>query len=165
MFTDWAPRYVEPSAGFSGAWKSAGMQPVGLTVLYYRNQDGGKALISSVNRLTNRAEAWHETATAKHIETVGGRQLALTETTLQGPKGTLLVWETLWVGGDYTSSAYAGKLMQARSKLMFAGDDGAAVMVYAPFVDSPEEARTAMRAFLLGQFAHIDGALAAARGH
>jgi EpsI family protein len=165
MFTDWAPRYVEPSAGFSGAWKSAGLQPVGLTVLYYRNQDGGKALISSVNRLTNRAEAWHETASAQRTETAGGRRLALAETTLQGPQGTLLVWQSLWVGGDYTTSGYAGKLMQARSKLLFAGDDGAAVMVYAPFTDKPEEARAAMRAFLHGQFAHIDGALAAARGH
>jgi exosortase A len=165
MFTDWAPRYVEPSAGFSGAWKSAGLQPVGLTVLYYRNQDGGKALISSVNRLTNRAEAWHETASAQRTETAGGRRLALAETTLQGPQGTLLVWQSLWVGGDYTTSGYAGKLMQARSKLLFAGDDGAAVMVYAPFTDKPEEARTAMRAFLHEQFAHIDGALAAARGH
>jgi exosortase A len=165
MFTDWAPRFVAPSAGFGGAWKSVGLQPVGLAILYYRNQDGGKALISSVNRLTNRNEAWHDTATTGRTESVGGRRLALRETTLQGPQGSLLVWQSLWVGGGYTASAYMGKLMQARSKLLFGGDDGAAVIVYAPFADQPDEARAALRAFLREQFAQIDGALATARKH
>jgi exosortase A len=164
-FTNWAPRYLEPSAGFSGAWQSAGLQLVGMNILYYRNQDGGKALISSVNRLTKRNEAWHDTATVKRTETVDGRQLALRETTLQGPQGALLVWDWLWVGGDKTANAYLGKLMQARSRLLFGGDDGAAVMVYAPLSDKPEQARSAMRAFLRAHLANIDGALAAAREH
>jgi EpsI family protein len=164
-FTSWAPRYLDPSAGFSGAWQSGALQPVGLTILYYRNQEDGKALISSVNRLAGPKDSWHETGSALRTEAAGGRALALRETTLQSPRGAMLVWQTLWTGGQYTPSAYMGKLLQARSRLLFGGDDGAAVMVYAPYADNPAEARAAMRAFLAAHFGQIDAALVSARGH
>jgi exosortase A len=163
-FTGWTPRYLDPSAGFSGAWQSGALQPVGLTILYYRNQEDGKALISSVNHLAGQKDAWHETGSALRSEAAGARTLALRETTMQSPQGAMLVWQTLWTGGQYTPSAYMGKLLQARSKLLFAGDDGAALMVYAPYTDKPDEARAAMRAFLAAHFDKIDAALVSARG-
>jgi exosortase A len=164
-FTDWAPRFVEPDAGFSGAWRDGAMAPVGMTILYYRNQDSTHALISSVNRLAGHKDAWHETASSVHVEHIVGRDLAVRETTLQSPQGTLLLWHWLWTGGRYTANSYVGKLLQAQSKLLFQGDDGAALMVYAPVTDKPEAARQAMRAFLSGNLASIDAALASAKEH
>jgi exosortase A len=163
--TTWTPRYIDPDAGFSGTWQSGALAPVGLTILYYRNQDRNHALVSSVNRLTNPKDDWHETEAAPRQERVGTRDLGVRETTLQGPQGSLLVWQWLWTGGDYTASSYMGKLLQARSRLTMQGDDGAALMVYAPFTDKPEDARKAMRAFLSSQFTQVDAALLAARGH
>jgi EpsI family protein len=164
-FTDWTPRYIEPDAGLNGAWRTGSMAPVGMTVLYYRNQDSTHALISSVNRLAGHKDAWHPTASSVHVEHVGNRDLAVRETTLQSPQGTLLLWDWLWAGGRYTANSYVGKLLQAQSKLLFQGDDGAALMVYAPVTDKPEAARQAMRAFLSEHLKPIDAALAAAKEH
>ncbi|GAB3407651.1 exosortase A [Massilia agilis] len=164
MFTDWSPRFLAPSAGYSGAWRAPGLQPVGLTVLYYRDQDSSRSLVSSLNKLTNPNDAWHWTASGTRTEAVAGRPLALTETTLQSGKGSLLVWQWMWVGGQYTTSAYKAKLLQARSKLLLRGDDGAALLLYAPFTESPEEARRAMRAFLSAHGDAIGAALADAKG-
>jgi exosortase A len=148
VFTNWAPDYLEPDAGYSGAWQARGLAPVGMTVLYYRNQNSEHALVSSVNRLAGPKDAWHETSSAIRTEHVGGRALQVRETVMQGPRDALLVWQWLWTGGDYTASQYMGKLLQARGKLLLRGDDGAALMVYAPLSERPDEARAAMRAFL-----------------
>jgi EpsI family protein len=100
---------------------------------------------------------------AVRVEHVGNRELAVRETTLQSPQGTLLLWDWLWTGGRYTANSYVGKLLQAQSKLLFQGDDGAALMVYAPVTDKPEAARQAMRAFLSGHLQSIDAVLASAK--
>lgn len=162
-FTDWTPRYVDPDAGFSGAWRARGLEPVGMTVLYYRNQNESHKLVSSINRLTDPKEAWHETDSSVRTEQVAGRALAVRETTLQRAGGAVLVWQWLWTGGEYTANPYMGKLLQARSKLLAEGDDGAALMVYAPLSDKPEAARAALRAFLDDHLEPISAALRAAK--
>jgi EpsI family protein len=131
--------------------------------LYYRNQHNGKALISSINRVTGFEDAWHEIGAGTRLESAGGRQLALRETTLQGPQGKLLVWHWFRVGDHDTASNAVGKLRQAESKLLFRGDDGAAIMLSAPFGDNPDEARAALRPFLVQHLAAIEAALVATR--
>jgi exosortase A len=158
-FTNWTPQFLDPDAGFSGAWQARGLAPVGMTVLYYRNQNSEHALISSVNRLAGPKDAWHETSSTVRAEHVGGRVVPLRETVMQGPQDAILVWQWMWTGGEYTASQYMGKLLQARGKLLLQGDDGAALMVYAPLSDKPDEARAAMRAFLDDHLAPIGAAL------
>jgi EpsI family protein len=161
----WEPRYVTPDARYDAAFRGPAGQTVGVKILYYRNQGEDKALISSVNRLTAPKEAWHETAASRRVEKIGAREFAVRETLLDGPEGRLLVWHWLWVGGQDTTSNYAGKLLQARAKMLFAGDDGAAVMLTAPWQDKPEQARQALRAFMGENLGAIDTALVNAREH
>jgi EpsI family protein len=165
-FASWKPSYMAPDAEFSGVFRAQGAtvaQPVSLTVLYYRNQNRDKALISSINRLAGWKDPWLETASARRTETIGGRALVLRESTMHGPTGSMLVWHWLWVDQQHAASDYAGKLLQARAKLLFHGDDGAVVMVAAPYSDKPDEARTALRAFLTENAKAIDSALTATR--
>ena len=75
-----------------------------------------------------------------------------------------MVWHWYWIDRQYTASDYAGKLLQAKAKLLLRGDDGAAVLLSAPFAGEPETARNALRAFLNANLPAIDTALAAARG-
>ena len=169
-FTDWAPRYAKPTASYVGVFQksgndTAGATPVGISLLYYRNQADGRVLISSVNRLVEYEDVIHQLRGAGRVEQIGGRTLALREATLQGPKGTILVWHWYWIANQYTASDYAGKLLQAKAKLLLQGDDGAAVMLSAPITGDPESARTALRAFLSANLPAIDAALAAARGN
>jgi len=161
-FVDWKPDYMTPGARFHRVYQSATV-PVALTVLYYRNQDRDSALISSVNRLAAYDDTWHEIDSATRTESIAGHPVAVRETTLRSGQRKLLVWSWKWIGGQYTNSDIAGKLLQARAKALLQGDDGAALMLYAPLDESPDAARQALKGFLAQQGAALDSALRAER--
>lgn len=162
----WAPTYMTPDTGFQGTYQApAGgpARPVALTILYYRNQEKNKSLISSVNVMAPGKDGVHQVSELARTEQVGGRPFALRETRLLTPEGPLLVWHWLWVDQQFTSNNYLGKIWQARAELLFRPDDGAAVMISAPFSDNPEEARAVLRAFLGAHAQPIQSALLATR--
>jgi exosortase A len=162
-FADWKPHYMEPDAALSRSYLRD-TTPVALTILYYRNQDRSKSLISSMNRMAGYKDAWHETEGAQRQETAGGRPLALRESVLRDGGKSLLVWSWMRIGGHETTSNTIGKFYQAGSKALLRGDDGAAIMLSAPFEENPELARTALRAFLADNLKAVDTALAHAAG-
>lgn len=164
-FNSWTPRFMTPDATYNGTFREAGLQPVALSVLYYRNQTRDKAVISSVNRMAGEKDDFHEAGGALRSEQVDGRTLTLRETRMQGPGGSFLVWHWFWIDGEPVTNAYLGKLRQAKIKLMFGGDDGAAVMLAAPYGESPDDARQALRAFLAANLKAIDTSLATARSN
>jgi EpsI family protein len=157
-FADWTPAYMQPDVSVHRSYRH-GTTPVTLTLLYYRNQDRSRSLISSVNRLAGYKDAWHETAAASRTETAGGRALVLQETVLRRPGQAILVWNWMRIGGHDTASNATGKLLQAQSKLLLRGDDGAALMLSTPFDDNPDAARAALRAFLADNLQAVDRAL------
>jgi exosortase A len=158
-FADWKPDYMAPDVDFVRSYRRDSV-PVALNLLYYRNQDRSKSLISSLNRMAGYKDTWHETESAKRVETAGGRPLTVRETVLRdGGKG-LLVWSWMRIGGHDTTSNAIGKLYQAGSKAMLRGDDGAALMLSAPFDEHPEAARAALRAFVADNLKAVDAALA-----
>jgi exosortase A len=163
-FADWKPFYMTPDARFHQAYQ-AGALPVSLTVLYYRNQNPEKNLISSLNRLSGYEDTWHEVESAARVETVAGAPVTLHEGILRTPQGALMVWSFKWVGGHYTGSDYVGKLWQAANKAMMRGDDGAAVMLAVPYGNDKERARGALHRFLADQGPALDQALKATRIH
>jgi hypothetical protein len=69
------------------------------------------------------------------------------------------------VGDRETTSNAVGKLLQAQSKLLLRGDDGAAVMLSAPFDEQPDAARATLLSFLLDNYKHINVALDNAHRH
>ena len=171
-FSEWVPRYGAPSAGYRKVFRkpeAAGQTgpaagPVGLWILYYRNQRDGRVLISSLNRLVTYEETLHQMYSSGRSEQIAGRQLAVKEASLKGPAGTILVWHWYWVDHRYIASDYVGKLLQAKSKLLLQPDDGAAIMVSAPYEADPEQARRSMRDFLNTNLPAIDSVLSVAGG-
>jgi EpsI family protein len=164
-FANWKPDYLRPDVALTRSYRRDST-PVALTLLYYRNQDRSKQLISSLNRLAAYKDSWHETASAMRTETAGGRPLALRETVLRSGSQSLLVWSWMRIGGHDTTSNTIGKFYQAGSKALLRGDDGAALMLSAPFDDNPAAARAALRAFLADNLKAVDAALAhAAAAH
>jgi len=161
-FADWKPFYMEPDARFHRAYQAGGA-PVSLTVLYYRNQNPDKNLISSLNRLSGYEDAWHEVEGTSRFETVAGTPVTLHEGILRTPQGAIMVWAFKWVGGHYTGSDYVGKLWQAANKAMLRGDDGAAVMLAVPYDNDKERARATLHRFLAEQGPVLDQALNATR--
>jgi exosortase A len=164
-FTTWVPSYHAADDSYSAAFRQDGLQPVALKVLYYRNQTRDKAVISSTNRMAGEKDDFHEAGSALRTETLDGRQLVLRESRMQGPGGNFLVWHWIWIDGEPVTNAYLGKLRQAKVKLMFGSDDGAAVMVSAPYGEHPDDARQALRTFLGAHLKSIEASLATARSH
>lgn len=163
-FTRWTPDFAPADATLSMALRDpAGItDPVGLSLLYYRNQHSGRTLISSTNRLAKYESAYQMLHATVRTETLGTRTLALREATLQDGTGTMLVWYCYWINGRFTASSYVGKLLQAKSKLLFHNDDGAAMLVFAPYSADAGVARTVMHTFLNANLPAIESTLAAA---
>jgi EpsI family protein len=160
-FANWTPDYYTPDATFHRVYQT-GAVPVGLTVLYYRNQNRDKSLINSQNRLAAYEDPWHEIDGATRQVTVAGQPVSLHEAIMNGPQGKIMVWSFNWVGAHYTNSGIVGKLRQAASKAMLRGDDGAAILLSAPAAD-PARAEAALRRFVDDQGGAIDAALNATR--
>jgi exosortase A len=163
-FANWKPDYMAPDVALYRSYRRD-TTPVALTLLYYRNQQRNKALISSLNRLAAYRDSWHETESRQHVETVDGRPLAVRETVLRDGGRALLVWSWMRIGGHDTTSNAIGKFYQAGSKALLRGDDGAAVMLSAPFDESPDAARATLHSFLVENYKNIDNALNNARQH
>jgi hypothetical protein len=51
--------------------------------------------------------------------------------------------------------------LQVQQKLFHGTDDGALVLVYAPYDEKPEPARAVLRSFLAGHLGALDASLAA----
>lgn len=161
----WAPDYDAPAARLGGGYAGANGQAVTLHLLYYRNQERGKNLITSTNRLSSRGDQYLQVGSSARTEQVGGRTLALREARVKGPAGQqFLVWHWMWIDGGFIANDYVGKLRQAKSKLLMQGDDGAALLVAAPYSETPDSARATMRAFLDANLAPLEATLGAARG-
>ncbi|AXA93066.1 exosortase A [Massilia sp. YMA4] len=160
-FTAWTPAYAPASASVD-KYYDVGAATVGVAVRYYR--DGGpERLISSTNRLTAAHTPWHETSSAVRAERIHGNTLQVRESTVTGADGRFVVWQWYWIGGATTASNYVGKALQVKQKFMTGSDDGASVMVFAPYDEDPATARPALRAFLQSELGALDAALAANR--
>jgi exosortase A len=160
-FTAWKPAFAPASATLQEFYRVDGTT-VGLAVRYYR--DGRpERLISSTNRLTEWRTAWRETGSALRDETINGKLLRVRETTVGGTEARFVVWQWYWIGGATTPGDYAGKLLQLKQKFVTGSDDGAAVMIFAPYDEDPATARPALRGFLRSELAALDAALAANR--
>ncbi|MDL2353700.1 MAG: exosortase A [Pseudomonadota bacterium] len=165
-FSSWQPNFMAADAAVNRVTQAVpGTPPVALTILYYRNQNSAKSLISSINTMAAEEDnGFQQAGSAVRSEAPGGQPLQVREVRMQGRDGPFLVWYWYWIDQQRAVSSAGGKLLQARAKLMRRGDDGAAVMLSAPYIEQPDQARTALRAFLAAHLAPIDTALAATRG-
>ena len=170
-FAPWQARFAPADAQVDAVYAAAPADgaappPVALSMLYYRNQRNDKAVISSTNRLANEKDDYHVLNSTVRTEAIGARTLAVRESTVQANNGSaILVWNWYWIDGDYTASNIKGKLLQARAKLLFRGDDGAALIVSTPLSGSVEASRKVLRDFTSANLALLSASLNMARSH
>jgi len=155
---DYQPQFAAPSATLQRSFELA--KPVGLTVLYYRDQADGGKMISAVNRFGGHKSAFRENRVLPYEVALDGRRLRVREAQLGYEGHRLLVWQWYWIGGQLTSNDYVGKILQVKEKLTTGNGDGAVVMVYAPYDEDPAAARDALRGFLAANLGPLDVLLA-----
>jgi exosortase A len=167
-FSNWQPAFSPASAEITRFY-SNGAQPaqqVGLSLRYYRDQHQGATLVSSVNRiLPEKNSPWTRLTNTVHTVELPGRQLAVREESIQGAGGSLLIWRWYWIDRRFVENDYLAKLYQTRSRLTMHGDDGAAVFVFAPYSDKPEQARQTLQAYLTDNLGAIEAMLNANGKH
>ncbi len=145
--------------------------PVGVYLGYYRRQDTSRKLVSSENVLvTLQDRRWNPVSSqVRTVALDGGRMLDVRETTLlqignasATDRERLVAWQLYWVNGTLTANDHAAKLLGAWHRLMGRGDDGAAIVLYAPDTTG-KPADAALKRFASANLAAIERALDATR--
>ena len=158
-FNTWKPSFNPANAELTRYFESTGKN-VGIHILFYRNQRPGMSLITSSNKLVNDKEVfWQKIGASSRKESIANNALSVRETMLLSASGPMLVWQWYWLDGQVTASDYVGKILQAKEKLLMQGDDGAAILVFAPYTTHPDEARHAMRRFVADNGAALEATL------
>jgi exosortase A len=145
----WTPRFANPRAQLNQVYRKDYMH-AGLYIAYYVGQRSGAELISSVNRLVGTHESgWLNTGETARTLSLGDQQIPSIEAQLRRPSSTrLLVWRWYRVDGEVTASPHRAKFLQAKSRLLGRGDDGAVIMVYTDTDENLEVAARRLQDFL-----------------
>ena len=145
----WSPSYSGMRSEYRAAWSGAD-RPVGLYIAYYRDQKSGEELINSENRvLISKDPVWKRTASGSPQVKLGADAQTWASLEMVSTQGRMIVWSAYWVGGRWTTNDYLAKVYLALAMLRGEGDDSAAVMVYAPYVEGEHDAAaTTLERFL-----------------
>ena len=90
--------------------------------------------------LISKDPVWKRTASGSPQVKLGGDAQTWASLEMVSAHGRMIVWSAYWVGGRWTTSDYLAKVYLALAKLRGEGDDSAAVMVYAPYVEGEHDA-------------------------
>jgi exosortase A len=162
--TEWVPQYVNPRAYLMQSYRND-TDFAGIYVGYYRNQEHGSRLVSYVNGLLATSErSWRIVNETRGSRVFDGREIPTIETTLAGPRVRLLIWRWYWIDGEHFTNPYLAKIAQIRSTLLGRGDDGAVVVVYAPYLDDRATAEKVLQGYVGSMLPSITRTLDNARG-
>lgn len=139
---DWKPRFVKPSSEYQATF-SKGDERVGLYVAYYRNQGQGKKLVASTNVLVMSNDLdWQQVSTGRQdIEFQEGFQEVRTAELLHrkvAADDRYVAWRWYRINGRITASDIKAKWLNTLTILSGQGDDGAAIILYAPKHQAPQ---------------------------
>jgi exosortase A len=144
--TQWTPHFTRPAAEVHRAYAD-GARRAGLYVGYYADERHGSKLVSSMNLLVSGSDGWRVVDQSARTVVAGKEAIQFAEYRLQGSGSRVMVWQTYWVDGLYTSNPYWAKVLQIRSQLLRHSDGGAVVMLYMPYEDESKPAADALREF------------------
>ena len=144
---NWTPQFVGTDADILATF-TAGAQPVHLYIGYYVHERQGTELIAWGNTVTVKG-LWTRITEGDRYVTVDGRALRVRETIMRSSDGrTRLVWMWYWTGGEFTSSPYYAKFLQAKTRLLLGSEATAVIAVGADCALDCTRAAATMQDFL-----------------
>jgi exosortase A len=162
--TEWRPLYHGATASLFETY-TRDDQTVALYLAVYRNQKQDAELINSQNLMIRQKHpVWSNVGEARRVEAVGTSSLPIRRTLLRSPGQRLVIWDWFVVGGEDVVNPYVAKLLQARDQILGRGDDGVAIIVAAPYEETPERAEQTLREFIASMRGSIDASVATAFG-
>lgn len=161
---EWTPAFANARAVRRQTFVKGG-QPVAMFIAYYRNQVQGNEMVTSTNALVNRRDQqWRQVPGGNFSLEWRGASVSPRVTDVVGPGVRFRALLVYWIDGRVTASDYLSKALLVRSKLSGRGDDSAAIILYTPTGDFPEEADARLQAFVAEFAPGIEAALATAAG-
>ena len=161
---DFTPHFENPALALQRVY--AGPQgAVSVYVAYYRHQDAGSKLVSSVNTLVPSNSRWNPTDLRLAQLDLGAESVTWRTALLLGHVGPtghraeLRVWRSFWINGRWVAGDVQAKLAAAAMRLMGRGDDGA-VLVFWTGEASPAKAQAVLEQFARDNLAELDRLLA-----
>jgi len=121
---------------------------MGVSILFYRDQDEHRKLITSTNQLVKSGNGRWRVATRGRTEVgVGEERLSVKTTEFTDSGDRIVAWYWYRVGGRLTASDILATVYIALSKLSGRGDDSALVVIYTRKKD-----RSGSENLVLGKF-------------
>jgi exosortase A len=135
------PEFHAPSASVQRVMRS-GADTVAVYIAYYRNQGAYRKVASSQNVLVpSLGSPWMQVAATRRDVDLGGTKHRVVASELRNARGGgVVAWQWYWIDGAITSSNAMAKARTAWERLTGRGDDGAAIVVYAPMGSGGEQA-------------------------
>ena len=148
-FTDWTPHWLGADRQFRGSFTQAGQQIL-LEVDYYATQRQDAELINSQNFMVRQKHpVWSQMSESRTQVSVAGQPRTVRQALLKSTTGQrLLVWQWNVINGQREVSDARAKLILAAERVRLARDDGAAILVAAPYTDNPAEAAPILARFI-----------------
>jgi exosortase A len=148
-FTDWVPHWVGADRSFRASFVGVG-KPVMLEVDYYVSQRQDAELVNSQNfMIRQKHPIWSNVGEGLTTVTAAGRAREVRQAHMRSVEGQrLLVWQWNVIDGVRSNSDLYAKVLLASDRVRLARDDGASVLIAAPYDDSPAEAVAALTAFI-----------------
>ena len=139
---DWSPVFLNPDASLTFAMSGADAfaPPVDVFVDYYGNENQGRNLISSTNKLWNEDD-WHPVLQDQVTAKLGSDSVRFAELQIANSSTSRLVWWTYASAGRFTTSGLRVKLDRIRTA--FSGSGGAALVAISTVMDSDIDAARA----------------------
>ncbi len=158
---DWQPHYVGADAQLMQTYRKDG-KTVGVYLGYYRTQRQDAELINSQNYMIRQKHpVWGKVEEREREISLSGERATIQQTLLSSTDQRLLIWSWNSLAGTYTVNPYLAKWLLAKSKLLGQRDDGAAIVIAAPYAveESPETAASALQTFVLDMLPTIQQSL------
>ncbi len=147
-FTEWQPRYVNPTQIVRNSYSSP-QGPVGVSLQYYASQQQDSELINSQNVMVEQKHpVWRQLSQESRMLTQSGAPESVWETHLNSHAQDLLIWHWHEIGGVRVSNEYQGKLVQAYQQLFGSNAEGVAYIIYTPVDGDRTKATQRLQAFM-----------------
>jgi exosortase A len=126
-----------------------GDQVIGLYIAFFRNQHQGAEAVTSLNVLADeKAQEWSIIGESKRNLHDGKEPGSVQQIHLRRGNLHMLAWQWYWIGNAQTANAYWAKWFQAKQRLTGRGNDGADIVIFAPYDMQPNEVVAPMENFL-----------------
>jgi exosortase A len=157
--TDWQPHYVGTHAHAMRTYRKDN-KIISVYLGYYRTQRQDAELINSQNYMIQQKNpVWSNVGEALRKISLHDKNELIQQTLLRAPNNRLLIWSWNSMGGIYTINPYLAKLILAKAKLFGQRDDGAVIIIAAPYEGTPESAAVSLQSFTNDMLPAIDASL------